>query len=90
MNKGLKRTVTHAEIPEEIKKFWRGDGRKPEPYHPYNEPEKCPECDEPFSRRVPSECICFKPMHIYIPPGQHIHIKCPVHGDKKIYGSRLT
>jgi|SRR5579859_1576071 len=29
MNKGLKRTVTHAEIPEEIMKLWLDDVREP-------------------------------------------------------------
>lgn len=31
-------------------------------------------------------CICGNPLMVYIPPGGHIHIQCPLHGDVKIYG----
>lgn len=52
---------------------------------------KCPDCDEPWGTpRDSQRCICRKPMMIYIAPGQHIHIQCPVHGDVKIYGSSVT
>lgn len=48
---------------------------------------RCPECGE-IQHRTPelTQCICHKLPLILIPPGQHIHIHCPVHGDRKIYG----
>jgi hypothetical protein len=49
----------------------------------------CPECGEEYQRPKVNRCICRKPLFISIPPGQHIHIQCPVHGDVKIYGPRL-
>jgi hypothetical protein len=52
--------------------------------------DHCPECGEEYQRPKPNKCICRKPLMICIPPGQHIHIHCPVHGDVKIYGPRLT
>jgi hypothetical protein len=33
-------------------------------------------------------CICNKPMMIYIPAGQHIH--CPVHPGYTIHGQNIT
>lgn len=45
---------------------------------------KCPKCGEEFQK--PIRCICGDTMWISIPPGEHIHIDCPVHGDVKIYG----
>jgi hypothetical protein len=53
----------------------------------------CPYCpDETVWEPDPSydnpNCICNKPMMIYIPAGQHIH--CPVHPDFKMYGSSIT
>lgn len=32
------------------------------------------------------QCICRGPMLVYIPPGEHVHIQCPVHGDVVIRG----
>lgn len=49
----------------------------------------CPECGEPWQTAPSQRCICREPMMICIPPGQHIHIHCPVHGDVKIYGPRI-
>ena len=49
----------------------------------------CPEDDRQY-RPFPSDpnCICNKPMMIYIPPGQHIH--CPSHPKYIIRGSGVT
>ena len=41
----------------------------------------CPHC--PPGTQWPTgqpAAICTCPTHIYIPPGQHIHVTCPVHG----------
>lgn len=56
-------------------------------------PSHCPQCpDESVWEPDPSydnpNCICNKPMMIYIPAGQHIH--CPVHPDFRMYGSNIT
>lgn len=32
-------------------------------------------------------CNCGKPLYISIPPEGHIHLMCPVHGEKVVYGS---
>ncbi len=53
----------------------------------------CPYCpDKPAWEPDPSydnpNCICNKPMMIYIPAGQHIH--CPVHPKYVVYGSPIT
>ena len=48
---------------------------------------KCPCCGEGNS--LPDDlrnCNCNEPLHISIPAGQHIHVTCPVHGDRKVYG----
>jgi hypothetical protein len=56
----------------------------------YKRPNTCPDCDEPYDDFPSSACICHKPLWICIPPGQHIHLICPVHGDFKVYGPRVT
>ena len=53
------------------------------------EEDCCPDCGEEFDRPKVDRCICRKPLMICIPPGKHIHIQCPVHGDVKIYGPRI-
>lgn len=58
--------------------------RKPAPH------DCCPDCGEEFHQPKPDLCVCRKPMLICIPPGKHIHINCPVHGDVKLYGPRAT
>ncbi len=61
---------------------------------PYKKvPSSCPYCpDETVWEPDPSydnpNCICNKPLLIYIPAGQHIH--CPVHPDYRIHGSNIT
>lgn len=55
-------------------------------------PSHCPHCpDETVWEPDPSydnpNCICNKPMMIYIPAGQHIH--CPVHPDYRIFGQDI-
>jgi len=60
------------------------------PFVPLGEEDCCPDCGEPWKKAPLSACICDKPMHIYIEPGKHIHIHCPVHGDRKIYGSPVV
>lgn len=56
---------------------------------------KCSKCKEkdnyPYDKlNKLNKCICHKPLLIYIPPGEHIHINCPIHGDVKIYGNCIT
>lgn len=48
---------------------------------------RCPECGE-IQHRIPEleRCTCRQPLWVSIPPGQHIHIHCPLHGDQKLYG----
>jgi hypothetical protein len=51
----------------------------------------CPECGAP--KRVPMphlQCTLNQPIWICIPPGSHIHIKCPVHGSHRIDGPPET
>ena len=49
----------------------------------------CPPTEEwPEPGRYDPNCICNKPMMLYIPPGQHIH--CPSHPDVIIRGSDIT
>jgi len=49
-----------------------------------------PDCPE--NKRWPSTlgCTCNKPLLLYIPPGHHVHMCCPVHGDYVIRGSDIT
>lgn len=49
--------------------------------HADPQPSKQPVLPDP-------NCICNKPLYLYIPPGQHTH--CPVHPEKAIYGSGTT
>ena len=38
-----------------------------------------------------SQCTANKPMLLYVPAGQHVHIYCPVHPEGHvIYGSSVT
>jgi len=51
----------------------------------------CPRCGE--GPRYPTRdplCNCDELLHIYIQPGGHVHINCPVHGDRKVYGRPMT
>ena len=55
--------------------------------------DKCPICPpdkkEAWGPKVPpAACVC--PTMIYIPPGQHIHVDCPVHGKQIMYGSNIV
>lgn len=34
--------------------------------------------------------ICTCPTNIYIPPGSHIHVSCPVHGQMILTGGSIT
>jgi len=51
----------------------------------------CPENDNPWGDYPDMrECTQFKPIWISIPPGEHVHISCPVHPEGHIiYGSRI-
>lgn len=49
----------------------------------------CPRCGE-RAPIVPKDCICGKPLNIWVPPGHHIHLQCPVHGDVKVSGQPVT
>lgn len=50
----------------------------------------CPVPDMPDPWEM-SQCTANKPMLLYIPPGQHVHIMCPVHPEGHIfYGSGVT
>jgi hypothetical protein len=35
-------------------------------------------------------CICNKPLLLYIPAGEHVHLNCSVHGDFVVYVSSVT
>lgn len=48
----------------------------------------CPECGEDMTPSSPKRCTC--PTMIYIPPGQHIHVDCDLHGRIKLYGPSVT
>lgn len=59
--------------------------------HDHNCPvPDCPENDPKWPKPEPfnPNCICNKPMLLYIPPGQHIH--CPVHPQHVIHGSHIS
>lgn len=45
---------------------------------------KKPGCPVPNYPKPDYRCICNKPLMLYIPPGEHVHIECPVHGDRII------
>jgi len=52
---------------------------------------KCPDCGEPWDDCKPRpRCTLNDPLFIAIPPGQHIHIQCPVHGSHRINGPNVT
>jgi len=53
-------------------------------------PWKCPCGEGSGGTSAPLRCVCHDPMSISIPPGQHIHIQCPQHGDVKLYGTGAT
>lgn len=56
-------------------------------YENYKEHWVCDECGEHEKPNInPGDCTC-RVLWISIPPGQHIHINCPVHGRVKINGS---
>ena len=58
---------------------------------PWKTNHRCPNCDEEDFNPMPNiGCICKNPLMVYISPGKHIHINCPMHGDVKIYGSPIT
>lgn len=48
----------------------------------------CPECGEPWQTAPVGRCTC--PTHIYIPPGQHIHVDCDLHGRVRLNGPNIT
>lgn len=37
------------------------------------------------SKKNHGSCTCFKPLMVVIPPGGHVLIHCPVHGEKKVW-----
>ena len=38
-----------------------------------------------------SQCTANKPMLLYIPPGEHVHVLCPVHPEGHVFhGSGIT
>lgn len=70
---------------DELKKLVEaGKGRIPEaPYTappPYN-----PWPHSPYSP-YPCGCTCNQPLLMWIPPGSHTTIYCPVHGYRIVYG----
>lgn len=50
----------------------------------------CGKCGEGYRPQPDYRCNCREPMAIHIPPGQHVHVQCPAHGDRKIYGDPIT
>jgi hypothetical protein len=81
-------------------KLPRNKPLKPAPWKDSHDYEKypgrrpCPHPDCPIPFRDPwreSQCVLNKPIGIYIPPGEHIHLECPVHpGGHVMYGSPIT
>jgi hypothetical protein len=59
----------------------------------YPSKRRCPhpDCPIPFEDPWPKqECTLHKPIWISIPPGEHIHLDCPVHPEGHIiYGPRV-
>lgn len=63
--------------------------------NPWSRPQQtpmpcCPDCGQPNGQ--PSylpPCTC-SPLMIAVPPGQHIHIQCPRHGNVRIDGPNVT
>lgn len=56
------------------------------------QPVPCPEpgCPIPQNEHEvypPGPCTC--PMHLYVPPGKHVHIDCPVHGKRVMRSQSL-
>lgn len=47
-------------------------------------------CHVEPQRPFPGSCTCQGPMGICIPPGEHIHLSCPVHGDTVLHGNEIT
>ena len=45
--------------------------------------ENCPHDHKPLRRD--SNCMCGKPLMLYIPPGEHVH-PCPVHPEVVLHG----
>lgn len=48
----------------------------------------CPECGEGMTPSPPKRCTC--PTMIYIPPGQHIHVDCELHGRTRLQGPSVS
>ena len=55
----------------------------------YNGCEVRMHTDNPAPMPSP-RCTCSGPMLLYIPPGQHVHITCPMHGDTVLHGNPAT
>lgn len=52
--------------------------------------KKCPDCGKDWKKDIPSPaCICNKPLMLYVPPGEHVHLNCPVHGDFVVSGGPI-
>lgn len=50
----------------------------------------CPDCHKPWHTPQYGQCTANNAMMLYIPPGEHIHLPCPLHGEHIIYGSGGT
>jgi hypothetical protein len=63
-------------------------------YEKYPGRRPCPHPGCPIPYRDPwreSQCVLNKPLGLYIPPGEHIHLECPVHPQGHVlYGSPIT
>lgn len=56
---------------------------KPVAVKPCSEPG-CPIPQNEHEAYPPAPCTC--PMHLYVPPGQHVHVDCPAHGKRVMRG----
>jgi hypothetical protein len=50
--------------------------------------ESCPECGKKDIVPV-NPLLCQCPTMIVVPPGKHIHVSCPVHGQVVIHGNAV-
>lgn len=54
-------------------------------------PRQCPDCGEPMGKRPAfDQCTLYRTLLLWIPAGEHRHIKCPVHGSHRIDGPPIS
>lgn len=55
----------------------RPNRRRETPWNPRSPGKPTPE----------NQCVLYKPLHLWIPPGQTVTIPCPVHGSHELHGN---